>query len=167
MFVSDAEKFGRELGQTKAKVLYGGSLDGPMGSFADGVLASGAELIGVIPEMDFMSGIIHPKLTEKVVVRTLAERKTQMILRSDAFVVLPGGIGTLDEVTEVLALNQVGAIKKPVVFYNFLNAWSPFLDSLDLMHRGGFLYSNPSELFEVFDMSTDVIGYLQDVFRDS
>ena len=167
MFLSDSEKFGRELGLSGFKVLYGGSIDGPMGSFADGVISSGAPLIGVIPEMDFMTGIVHPKLSEKIMVETLAARKTEMILRSDAFVVMPGGIGTLDEVTEVLALNQVGATKKPVVFYNFLNAWSPLLEAFDLMHRGGFLYTSPSELFEVFDKSSDVVQYLQHVFRNS
>lgn len=161
MFLAEAEKLGRELARAGLTVVYGGSTAGLMGRLAQGVLDGGGHLVGVIPEMDFMNDQIHTSLGETVRVRTLAERKTQMIMRSDGFLVMPGGIGTLDEATEVLALNAVEAIRKPLVFYDFLGVWMPFIESLDLLHKAGFIGDAPSKLFQVFDESSSMIRYLK------
>ena len=161
MILSEAEKFGRELALANFQILYGGSSAGPMGALAEGVLSGGGRLVGIVPSMNFMSGLIRHRLSETVTVGTMSERKTQMILRSDAFVAMPGGIGTLDEVTEVLALNAVEAIQKPIVFYNFLGLWSPLIDSLDLLYRSGFISAPPTDLFQVFESSKGVIDYLK------
>jgi uncharacterized protein (TIGR00730 family) len=161
MVLSEAEKFGFELARAGFTVLYGGATSGSMGALAEGVVIGGGNLIGVVPTMDFMTGLIHHQLTETVTVSTMAERKTQMILRSDGFMAMPGGIGTLDEVTEVLALNGVGALNKPLVFYNFLGLWTPILESLDLLHQSGFISAPPTDLFQVFERSESVIEYLK------
>ena len=102
-----------------------------MGRLADGVVAAQGELIGVVPEMDFLEGLVQPGLTEKILVRDLAERKARMIERSDGFLLLPGGLGTLDEISDVLALRQIGVHQKPTIVYNYLGFWTPFVECLE------------------------------------
>lgn len=159
--LSEAENFGRQAAQAGFAIVYGGSTQGPMGSLAEGVLSAGGDLIGVVPEMSFMDQWTHPRLSEKRLVRTLAERKSVMIEHSDAFVCLPGGIGTLDELTEIMALRQVGAVNKPLVLHNFLDYWGPLLDLLDWGQQNRMIQMPLDEVFQVFETSEDVIKYLK------
>jgi uncharacterized protein (TIGR00730 family) len=112
----------REIAQLIAKrnmgIVYGGGNIGLMGIIADEMLACKGSITGVIPTHLLEKEVAHENLTKLIVVKDMAERKTEMIRLSDAFLILPGGYGTFDELFEVLSLNQLHLINKPVLIYN-------------------------------------------------
>jgi hypothetical protein len=102
-----------------------------MGTIADTVLGKGGKVIGIIPEYLHNKGISHNNLTELQVVRNMNIRKEMMIELSDAFIAMPGGYGTLDEITEVLSLNQLSMIDKPCALFNVNNYYDDYIKQLD------------------------------------
>lgn len=155
-FFSACEELGDFLADEGHQVIYGGSQGGCMGALARGVQAKGGQLIGVIPEMDFMDGLVQPDLTEKHVVPNLSARKVKMAELAEAFIIFPGGIGTLDEAFEVLALKSAGGFGKPVLFYNCLGAWTPLLDALALLAEQRLIRHNVDDLWQVVDKPEDL-----------
>src|SRR5262249_40872482 len=133
MLLSEIEILGEGLAEDGHAIIYGGANCGCMGALAKGVLNKRGQLIGVVPEMDFMLGLVQEGLSERHAVPTLSARKEVMNSLADAFLIYPGGLGTLDEALEVLALKSLGSLEKPVIFYNFLGIWTPFLEVLDLL----------------------------------
>jgi uncharacterized protein (TIGR00730 family) len=133
----------RELGQALARLgitlVYGGGRLGLMGIVADAVLASGGRVIGVIPRMLCERELAHPHLTRQHVVTTMHERKTLMAELSDAFVGLPGGMGTFDELVEIVTWAQLGLHAKPVVLANIEDYFNPLYGMLDHAVREGFV----------------------------
>ncbi|MEM7481394.1 MAG: TIGR00730 family Rossman fold protein [Acidobacteriota bacterium] len=133
----------RQLGTTLAErgvgVVYGGGRVGLMGELADAALARGGEVIGVIPEALFEKEVGHPGLTELHRTRTMHERKALMAELSDAFVALPGGIGTLEELFEVWTWAQLGFHGKAVALYDVEGYFGPLLAYVDRMVEQGFL----------------------------
>ena len=120
-------------------LVYGGSNKGYMGVVAAAALSHGGRVVAVIPTI-FPPQVIHSQeVSELIIVETIAERKQRMADMSDAFVALPGGIGTLDEITEMLANNQLNLSHKPVALLNIDGFFNPTLQQLELMHREGFL----------------------------
>jgi uncharacterized protein (TIGR00730 family) len=123
-FLTDAARLGEALAQARLKLIYGGGGVGLMGACARAAHNAGGEVLGVIP--DFLTA--HERAydaVETVVVGSMHERKMMMFERSDAFAVLPGGVGTLEEVVELLSWRRLGLHAKPVVFHNPKNFWSP------------------------------------------
>ena len=120
-------------------LVYGGGRNGLMGTVADAVLAGGAEVIGVIPEAMLPHEVAHEGLTELVVVDGMFARKQRMMDDADAFISLPGGIGTLDELFEVMTWNQLGYLSKPNGLLDVDGFWSPLTALLDATVQGGFL----------------------------
>jgi uncharacterized protein (TIGR00730 family) len=108
-----ARRMGEALGARGLRLVYGGSSVGLMGAVADAALARGGEVVGVLPEFMVSREIAHPRLTELVLVGSMHERKAEMATRADAFVALPGGFGTLDELFEVLTWSQLGLHQPP------------------------------------------------------
>lgn len=146
-----ARQLGRAIARGGHTLLYGGSNLGLMGAMSGAALQEGGRVVGVIPTF-FSDDIIHSQpVSELVRVRTLAERKEYLIARSDAFVALPGGIGTLDEVLEVMVANQLGLVRdrsganqsqgKPMILLNLGGYYNPFLAQLDAMRAEGLLRS--------------------------
>lgn len=133
----------RELGGVLADrgigVVYGGGRVGLMGELADAALARGGEVIGVIPEALDEKEVAHDGLTDLHLTRTMHERKALMAELSDAFVALPGGIGTLEELFEVWTWSQLGFHAKPVALYDVEGYYRPLLGFLDQMVEQGFL----------------------------
>ena len=133
----------RELGESLARagiaLVYGGGKLGLMGIVADAVLEAGGHAIGVIPRMLIEREVAHPKLTRQHVVTTMHERKTLMAELSDAFVGLPGGMGTFDELVEIVTWAQLGLHAKPVVLANIENYFAPFYAMLDNAVTEGFV----------------------------
>lgn len=118
-FLDAAREVGHEIGRRGWGLVYGGATVGLMGAVANAALSAGAEVIGVIPTSLVLREIEHPGLTRNVRVATLAERKALMFAESDAFLALPGGFGTLDELFEALTLGQIGeSSSKPCVLLN-------------------------------------------------
>lgn len=146
-----ARQLGRSIARGGHTLLYGGSNLGLMGATSGAALQEGGRVVGVIPTF-FSDDIIHSQpVSELVRVRTLAERKEYLIAHSDAFVALPGGIGTLDEVLEVMVANQLGLVRdrsganqsqgKPMILLNLGGYYNPFLAQLDAMCAEGLLRS--------------------------
>lgn len=109
------EELGRWLASEGHELVYGGENYGLMAVLADTVVEAGGRAAGVIPQLEPMLSCAHPRLQEYHYVRSMAERKERMIALADGFIALPGGIGTLDEFSEVLCLNAIGALDKPLV----------------------------------------------------
>lgn len=163
MFFSEIERLGESLAKDGHTVVFGGATAGCMGALARGVLGKKGKLVGVVPKMDFIDGLVQPGMTELHEVTCFSDRKLKMIALADAFIVYPGGIGTLDEVFEVLALKSIGTLPKPVVFYNFLDAWNPLLETLDLMVQNRMIRHNLTDLLTVIDKHETLVEYCKHV----
>ncbi|NDH63581.1 MAG: TIGR00730 family Rossman fold protein [Alphaproteobacteria bacterium] len=133
-----AVQLGALLASEGITLVYGGGGVGLMGLVANAALAGGATVIGVIPQFLLKHEAGHPDLTETVVVQTMHERKLQMFERSDAFVVLPGGLGTLEEFFEVLSWRTLGLHSKPIVIIDQGGYWQPLAALLRGVVEGGF-----------------------------
>jgi uncharacterized protein (TIGR00730 family) len=133
-----ATRTGRLLAQSGMELIYGGGHIGLMGLTADAALAAGGCVTGIIP--DFLHGreLAHTQVTELVVVGSMHERKQRMFERSDAFVILPGGLGTLDEAFECMTWKQLRLHDKPIVIVDVEGYWQPLLKLLDHAIATGF-----------------------------
>jgi len=138
-FTAAATTFGRGLAEAGVEIVYGGGRVGLMGAVADAALAAGGIVTGVMPRSLVEAEIAHPGLTELVVVESLHERKAMMAERSEAFVALPGGAGTLDELFEMWTWQQLGVHRKPVGLLEVDGFWAPLLAALDHMVAEGFI----------------------------
>jgi uncharacterized protein (TIGR00730 family) len=126
-----ARELGTALAQHDVTLVYGGGRLGLMGIVADATLAAGGRVVGVIPRMLIEREMAHPKLTQQHVVDTMHERKTLMADLSDAFVGLPGGMGTFDELVEIITWAQLGLHTKPVICANIENYFAAMYAMLD------------------------------------
>jgi uncharacterized protein (TIGR00730 family) len=133
-----AVALGEMLAREGITLVYGGGGVGLMGLVANATLSAGGKAIGIIPTFLLQREAGHPALTETVVVETMHERKLQMFERSDAFVVLPGGIGTLEEFFEVLSWRTLGLHTKPIVIVDQGDYWQPLAALLRGVVEGGF-----------------------------
>lgn len=138
-YAAAAAEFGAACAQRGLRVIYGGGAVGLMGVMADAVLAAGGEVIGVIPRAMIAGERGHRGLTELIAVDTMHERKQRMADLADAFVALPGGIGTLEEVLEVFTWLQLGLHLKPVGLLDTGGYYAPLLAFLRRMREEGFL----------------------------
>ena len=134
-----AASLGRVLAEQSIELVYGGTHKGLMGVLADAAMEHGGKTRGVITQRLHDKGHLHPGLHRHEVVATMRERKGRMIDIADAFVALPGGIGTLEEFMEVWTLNQLGEIEKPLGLFNVENYYQPFTTFIDHMVATRFL----------------------------
>ena len=139
LYAERAARLGERLGREGLGLVYGGGNVGLMGIVADAVLAAGGEVIGVIPEQLVGWEVAHRGLTRLEVVATMHERKARMFDLSDAFVALPGGFGTLDEMFEMLTWRQLGLGDKPCAFLDVDGYYTPLMAMLARMLAEGFL----------------------------
>jgi uncharacterized protein (TIGR00730 family) len=138
-FVDAARGLGLLLGESGATLVYGGGRVGLMGAIADATLAAGGRVVGVIPQALVDREVGHRGLSELHVVQTMHERKQLMAERADAFVALPGGIGTLEELYEVWSWQQLGYHDKPVALLNVEGYYDALLEFHRAMHARGFV----------------------------
>jgi hypothetical protein len=136
----------REVGAAIARrgwgVVYGGASVGLMGAVADAALAAGGEVQGVIPESMVARELAHPRLSALFVTKTMHERKTKMHALSDAFLALPGGFGTLDEVFEAITWQQLELHDKPIGFLDVDGFWQPLMRWVERAVADGFVPSD-------------------------
>ena len=138
-------------------MVYGGASRGLMGALADGALAAGGEVIGVLPRSLSHREIAHPNLTELHLVDTMHERKARILDLSDAFAVLPGGIGTLDEFFETFTWAQIGIHSKPIALIDVDGFYQPLLAHLRGTIEAGFL---SHERLDSLAVCSDVDSFL-------
>ncbi|MQA64340.1 MAG: TIGR00730 family Rossman fold protein [Alphaproteobacteria bacterium] len=153
----EVEKFGRLLGEACVELVYGGGNIGLMGVLADATLEAGGKVTGVIPTDLRRVELAHQGLDELVVVESMHERKRRMFERADAFAVLPGGVGTLDETFEIITWRQLGLHGKPVVIVNDGGYWQALIDLIEHTVSAGFTGPMIRDLFAVVDHVEDVL----------
>ena len=170
--VEAAAALGRRIAQDGHTLVYGGSNLGLMGIVSGAALEAGGRVVGVIPNL-FSDDIIHSqRVTELVRVRSMAERKERIMEMCDAFVALPGGIGTIDEVSEVMVMNQLQIVDgrrvldgsyrtKPMILLNIDGYYNPFLEQLRLVKEEGLMRSDAGQVS--VGSVLDVLEYLDNL----
>ena len=138
-FAEAARALGREMARRDIGLVYGGGRLGLMGTVADAVLGAGGEAYGVIPQALIDLEVAHTGLTELHTVANMHERKAKMTDLADAFLALPGGVGTLDELFEAWSWNALGYHSKPFCLLNFEGFWDGMIEFLDHATRSGFM----------------------------
>jgi len=151
IYVEQAAALGRLLAERDIALVYGGASIGVMGAAADAALAAGGRVIGVIPRALAEKEVAHSRLTELHVVDSMHTRKAKMAELSDAFVALPGGIGTFEELFEVWTWLQLGFHAKPVSLLNTAGYWDGLLAFLDHARDEAFLNADHRKLLQVGD----------------
>ncbi len=143
-YIDAGRKLGKSIAENHLRLVYGGGTKGIMGAVASGVLSHGGRVTGIIPEflMD-MEATRHSlgQLSELIVTPDMHERKHKMFERADAFVTLPGGIGTLEEIIEVMTWAQLGRHRKPMIFANIGGFWDPLMELIRHMADSGFIHT--------------------------
>jgi uncharacterized protein (TIGR00730 family) len=155
-----ARDLGRRLAARGIDLVYGGGLVGLMGALADACLAGGGRVMGVIPAGLFSREVAHPGINELIEVASMHERKQLMYDLSDAFLGLPGGLGTLEELAEVTTWSQLGLHAKPVALLDVAGFWGPLVAQLDRMVSEGFLRPQNRALIERCDTIDEALGHL-------
>jgi uncharacterized protein (TIGR00730 family) len=156
-----AAELGASLATAGIGLVYGGGRVGLMGLLADAALAGGGEVIGIIPSRLREAELAHPGATELVVVESMHERKRLMAEKADAFAVLPGGIGTLDEMFEILSWKQLGLHDKPVLLADIGGYWAPLRALLDDIVTKGFARPEARELLGVVPTVATLMAALE------
>jgi uncharacterized protein (TIGR00730 family) len=146
-----ASTLGRLIAEAGGSLVYGGGRVGLMGALADAALGAGAHVVGVIPQALMDREVGHPGLSELHVVQTMHQRKQRMAERADAFIALPGGIGTLEEIYEVWSWQQLGYHDKPVGLLNVEGYYDALLDFMRTSHQRGFVSTPQYEALLVDD----------------
>ena len=158
-FVRAARRFGAILAQNRIGLVYGGGSVGLMGEIATAVFERGGEVIGVIPT--FLENREHANMRGNLIVtRDMHERKQRMFEEADAFVALPGGVGTLEEVVEQMTWAQLGRHKKPILLANIKKFWDPLCALLDHMEELQFIRPGLSVNYLVADRVEDILPTL-------
>jgi uncharacterized protein (TIGR00730 family) len=142
LYQAAAERFGRALAEAGIRLVYGGGSVGLMGILARSVLAHGGQVTGIIPQFLRDREVMLAEVTDLAVTDDMHQRKRMMFERADAFVALPGGIGTLEEIVEVLTWAQLRRHRKPVLFANIASFWEPLIALLHHMSAEGFLHKD-------------------------
>jgi uncharacterized protein (TIGR00730 family) len=159
-FRAAATRFGEIAGAAQVRLIYGGGHVGLMGAVADAAMAAGGEVVGLIPTRLLEREVGHRAITDLVVTRDMFERKQQMIDRADAFVILPGGLGTLDELLEVVTLRQLGYHAKPIVVVNLGGFWDPLMGLVDRVVEQEFAEPGARTLYRMVGTVEEVLPAL-------
>lgn len=160
VYAEAAEALGRLLAQSSIRLVYGGGNIGLMGVVADAVMAAGGKATGVIPAFLMQREVGHRGITDLEIVESMHQRKQRMADLSDAFIALPGGWGTLEELSEILTWKQLGLITQPVILLNTNQFFDPLLDQMRLMVDEGFLKAVAFGLLQVEKTPEDIISCL-------
>ncbi len=160
IFKDAAEELGNLIGASNNTLIYGGGNVGLMGVVADATLAAGGKVIGVIPEFLQRREVAHSGLTQLEVVDSMHLRKQRMAELADAFIAMPGGWGTLDELAEILTWRQLSLIQSPIGILNTQSFFDHLLAQMSLMTRHGFLGNGSLEVVKVAQQPRQLLTQL-------
>jgi uncharacterized protein (TIGR00730 family) len=160
-----AQTLGHGLAEAGIRLVYGGGRIGLMGVLADAALSAGGTVIGVIPEFLTRREVAHTTITEMIVTDSMHSRKQHMFEAADAFVSLPGGLGTLDETIEIITWRQLGLHAKPILICDVTGSAAPFLAAIEAAIAGGFALPGTRELYQVVDSVPAVLLRLAQLRR--
>ncbi|HLQ94598.1 MAG TPA: TIGR00730 family Rossman fold protein [Xanthobacteraceae bacterium] len=164
-FVATARRFGQTLAENRIRLVYGGGSIGLMGALAESVLDHGGQVTGIIPDFLVNREHMSERVQEHIITRDMHERKRIMFERADAFVALPGGVGTLEELVEQLTWAQLGRHKKPILIANVERFWDPLLVLLDHMRKVEFIREGLTVDLLVAERVEDILPKLTAVLR--
>ena len=150
-FATGARALGYGLATSGMRLVYGGGRVGLMGAVADAAVEAGGEVLGVIPEFLARQEVAHTGVAELVTTDSMHSRKQLMFAEADAFVSLPGGLGTLDETVEIITWRQLGLHDKPILLCDIAGSATPLLAAIDAAIKLGFAPARARNLFEVTD----------------
>jgi uncharacterized protein (TIGR00730 family) len=159
-YAAAAETLGYLMARSSISLVYGGGNVGLMGIIADAVMKAKGEVIGVIPDFLMKREVGHNGITRLEVVDSMHQRKHRMADLADGFVALPGGWGTLEELSEILTWKQLGLIEQPIVLLNTNNFFDPLLQQMRSMSEEGFLRPSYLESLKVASSPEEAISYI-------
>ena len=162
LYAEQARKLGIYLADRKIGIIFGGGKFGMMGTIADAMLEKNAEVIGVIPEFLKLEEIEHTGVTKMITTENMSDRKMIISKMVDAYIALPGGFGTLDEVMEVLTLGQLHIERKPIAFLNTNGFFDPIIAQFDLMVKEGFLKQENRDMVLIHEDIEKLFEMMQD-----
>lgn len=155
-YLEAALRLGRVLCNEGIAANYGGGAVGLMGALADSMIGAGGSIRGIIPEFMVEQGWNHTGLDEMLIVRDMHERKKKLAENIDAFITLPGGVGTLEELLEMITLKQLGQVLVPIIIINTNRFFDPFLEMLDRMVEEQFMRKIHTDIWTVVDSPEQV-----------
>lgn len=161
VFQKDASELGHEIAGRSWELVYGGSNCGLMRKIADATLENGGKVIGIIPQCICDKGIAATYITQLIVAPDMKERKRMLREYSDAFIALPGGWGTLEEITEVITLKQLGCHDKPVVFINTDGFYDLFFRFIENIRDENFISPVYDQLYRVVGSVEEAMEYIE------
>ncbi|WP_459537395.1 LOG family protein [Methanobrevibacter sp.] len=159
IYITETYKLGVEMAKRGHTLVFGGGDTGMMGACAKGVHDAGGKSIGIAPEWIGQFEPLCEECNEFIYVDTMDERKKKFLENSDAFIISPGGIGTLDEFFEVITLKKLKQHSKPIIVYNINHFYDTMLNMIDEMGEKGFLYKQ-MELYQVASSPDEIFEYL-------
>ena len=151
LFVDHSKKLGKIMAKEKIELVYGGAKIGLMGVISNEVIKNAGKVIGIIPKFLNKKEIINKDITKLHQVSSMHERKKKMYDMSDAFIALPGGIGTLEELSEIITWNQLKIKKTPIGILNINRYYDELIRQFNTMSKNKFIYSDTLKLFKVSD----------------
>ena len=168
-YIDAAFSLGCELASRGHHLVFGGGATGTMGAAARSVHQHGGTLTGVAPHFFRTEGVLYPHCTEMIYTDNMSERKVIMEQSSDGFVILPGGLGTMDELFEILTLNQLNRINKPVAVINVDGFFDPLRELLDRFYFEEFMALPPSDFCGIYPTCDEALDFLESFYanRDS
>lgn len=160
LYFETAAQLGQLIASRGDELLYGGGMIGLMGAIAEAVRENGGKVIGVIPKALDRPGIVYENCDELIITEGMRERKAIMDARSDAFIALPGGYGTLEELLEIITLKQLKYHNKPIVILNVNHFYDPLLAQFDTIVQQRFAKPESQDLYRVTDSITEALQYI-------
>lgn len=159
-YISAAREFGQLCASRDIRIVYGGANIGIMGEIAQSALDAGGKVSGVLPEFWYQSSLMHKELSDLIITASMHERKQTMYDLSDAFVAFPGGIGTLEELVEMMTWSQLGHHKKPIVIANIDSFWHPLITLLEHMTAEEFIRDGLKVSYEIAHTVQEILPKL-------
>ncbi|MEI3153855.1 MAG: TIGR00730 family Rossman fold protein [Odoribacter sp.] len=159
VFFDTARELGEKIGEKGWHLFYGGTNMGLMKEVAEATIRFGGEVTGIIPECIYKKGVAA-KLNHLIIASDMKERKYLLREQADAFIALPGGWGTLEEITEVITLKQLEEHHKPILFLNTQGFYDPFLEFIQTIQKQGFISSAYNHIYQVVEQVEEAFQYL-------
>lgn len=162
VFYETAFEFGKKMAQRGHSLVYGGGATGLMGACAKGVKSLGGKVIGISPGFFDLPGVLLSEADEMIFTETMAERKSRMRELSDAFVTLPGGIGSFEEFFETLTLKQLGTVESAIAVLNAEGCYDKLVEMIDKSVAEGFTPAETLDMFAVFDDMEKLLNFVEE-----
>lgn len=155
-----AQALGEKIAINGYNLVYGGTTVGCMGQVASSVIHNGGNVLGVIPQRIADAGLTNPNLAKTIITKDMRERKATMEKNSDAFIAIPGGFGTFEEIFEIIVGKQLGYHKKPIIFLNVDNFYNPLFQMFENLYSENFAKEEYRSLYHITEDINDIFDYL-------